>query len=82
MSSVISYYGEAGLLWPITRDFSLGTSASGQFVSSGGTLSPKPILELGVLMRFYFGHSGASSSASTGSNEWQGWRYPFGYLRK
>ncbi len=83
VSGTLVFFGEAGLLWPITRDFSLGTALSGQFVSLDSGLSPKPIMDAVVMMRFYFGHSvgGSSGGSAKESNEWQGWRYPLGYQR-
>ncbi len=77
----LSFFGEAGLLWPITRDFSLGASLAGQWIQSDAGLSPRPILDAVFIMRFYFGHSGggAGSGGGSTSNEWNGWRYPFGY---
>jgi hypothetical protein len=77
--STLSYLAEAGVLWPITEEFSLGASTSLQFVRASGisAFSPKPIVDLGVSMRFYFGHSTGASGKS--SVEWPGWRYPFGW---
>ena len=65
-----AFLGEGGFLWP----------AAAQFITTDGVLSPKPTGELTVLMRVYFGFS-RSSSSSDGrdtSNEFHGWRYPFG----
>ena len=78
-SGALSMLGEAGMLWPITPEFSLGLAAGAQAVKSSGTLSPKPILDGTVLMRFYFGFFKSGSEAS--SDEFKGWRYPFGHLR-
>jgi len=80
VSGSLSFLSEAGFLWAVTPTFSLGAAAAAQFVSTGGTLSPKPILEATAVLRFYFGFSkkGASASSSSTSNEFKGWRYPFG----
>lgn len=72
----IAFLGEAGFLWPVAPTFSLGAALSGQFITTSGTLSPKPILEATVVLRFYFGFSKGGAAAS--SNEFKGWRYPFG----
>ena len=74
-----SYVGEAGFLWAVTPLFSLGASASGQFVSTAGIVAPSPILSATAILRFYFGFSKSGGSASSrSSNEFKGWRYPFG----
>jgi hypothetical protein len=80
--STISYFAELGLLWPVTQEFSLGGSASGQFIrsSSIAAFSPKPIVDLVFSMRFYFGHS-AGGGGPHSSVEWEGWRYPFGFRK-
>jgi hypothetical protein len=72
---------EAGLLMPVTPKFSLGTQASAQFMTSGGTKSPNPILDATVSMRFYFGFFGSGGGDSQSSGEFKGWRYPFGMIR-
>jgi hypothetical protein len=70
---------ESGLLWALTPEFSLGTSVGTQWVYSNGTLGPKPALDAMGLMRFYFGFTdGSGSGGSRSSNEFKGWRYPFG----
>jgi hypothetical protein len=74
-----SLIGEAGLLCPITPEFSLGVAANAQFVDSPDGKGPGPVISASVLMRFHFGYS--SSATSHGSNEFAGWRYPFGFMR-
>lgn len=84
VTSVISYYGEAGILWPVTSDFSLGLGADLQQNIGTGAAGSKLSYRAGALMRFYFsigGGTGASGSGSKGSNEYQGWRYPFGFIK-
>jgi hypothetical protein len=75
VSGAISYLGEAGLLMPVTPKFSFGASGSGEWVDSGSTLSPKPILAANFFMRFYFDFG---SGETMNSSEFKGWRYPFG----
>ena len=78
-SSAWSYLGEAGFLWSVTPQFSLGTAAAAQFVKAGEEMSPQPVAEVTAVLRFYFGFSGGGSGArSNSSNEFKGWRYPFG----
>lgn len=72
-----SIMGEAGLLWSVTPKFSLGAAAGMQMVSASGVNGPRPAFDLTALMRFYFGFMGDGKS-SRGSNEFMGWRYPFG----
>ncbi|MCM2276595.1 MAG: hypothetical protein NDJ89_00785 [Oligoflexia bacterium] len=84
VSSALATYGEVGILWPVTPDFSLGLAGTAQYVSSGGTRSPSPAVDLAMTMRFYLNwgkRGGDSGGASSGSNEFQGWRYPFGEIR-
>ena len=58
---------------------SLGLAATAEFVSSGGSLSPAPVAGLGATMRIYFGFMGPTAAESArSSNEFKGWRYPFG----
>ncbi len=81
----IAAIGEAGLLWAVTPEFSLGLGAAGQWFSTGGSLGPAPFLDLTASMRFYFGSAGkwgsGESVSKSGSNEFKGWRYPFGYMK-
>jgi hypothetical protein len=72
----ISYLGEAGLLWPLTPTFSAGAELAMQTASGSSQLSPKPLMDMTISFRFYFGGSNHS-----GSNEFKGWRYPFGFYR-
>ncbi len=67
--------GEIGLLWALTPLFSLNLSGATQWVHSPAGNSPWPTYEVLGSMRFYFGFS---SSHSRSSNEFKGWRYPFG----
>jgi len=77
-SNALSYLGEAGFLWAVTPDFTLGVNAAVETISVGGTLSPKPSAELTGLMRFYFGFSSNHNSGTRSSNEFKGWRYYMG----
>lgn len=67
--------GEMGFLLPVTPRFSFALSGTYETVSSGGVKSPNPIVSGNFLMRFYFGFGDANSRKS---NEFRGWRYPFG----
>jgi hypothetical protein len=78
--NVLAYYGEAGLLWPITQDFSMGMSATAAFVDSGQDRLYGPVIEGNFLMRFYLGGIGKERGSSE-SNEFKGWRYPFGRMK-
>lgn len=72
---------EIGALFPVTPDFSLALSGVMNLMRSDAGLSPKTLDYL-FSMRFYFGHSGASGGGSEkSSNEFKGWRYPFGFMR-
>jgi len=75
-----AFLGEGGVLWPVTPQFSLGVSGAAQFITTEGTLAPRPAAELTVLMRVYFGFSKSNVSGAVrdSSNEFRGWRYPFG----
>jgi hypothetical protein len=83
VQSALAYDGEAGFLIPITPRFSFGVGASVEFVSVGGTSGPAPVIQGFGLMRVYWGvgSTGGGDSSSGTSNEWRGWRYPFGYIR-
>lgn len=82
-SSSLAFFGEVGLLWPIVPDFSLGVSSSMTWISGGASTST--LIDGAFLMRFYLGSigngTGAAMGASSPSNEFRGWRYPFGNLR-
>jgi hypothetical protein len=73
-------FGETGVLFPVTPKFSFGTSLSYERVTSGGVASPSPIYTGNFFMRFYFGfgEGGSTGGSSRTSNEFHGWRYPFG----
>lgn len=74
VSAAYSLLGEAGFLLPVTPRFSFYLSGAYESVSAGGVKSPNPILSGAAGMRFYFGFGAGDS----GSNEFHGWRYPFG----
>jgi hypothetical protein len=76
VSGASSMMGQLGFLMPITPKFSFGLEASYQTVSVGGVSSPSPIYAGSAFMRFYFGFGQGGGSRS--SNEFRGWRYPFG----
>lgn len=75
VSGASALMGEAGLLLPVTPLFSFGLSGTYEQVSEGGVKSPSPVISGNVFMRFYFGFGDGSSRKS---NEFHGWRYPFG----
>lgn len=76
-SGSVSFLGETGLLWSLTPTFSVGLNIALQTASSSSELSPKPVADGTLSFRFYFGgHSGKGSS-----NEFEGWRYPFGFIK-
>jgi len=79
-SGATAMIGEVGLLLPVTPKFSFGISFSDERVSSGGVASPSPIYTGNFFMRFYFGFGsgGSTGGSSRTSNEFHGWRYPFG----
>ncbi|MCM2323539.1 MAG: hypothetical protein NDJ90_09790 [Oligoflexia bacterium] len=84
--SSLAYFGEVAALWPVTPDFTLGLAGAAQYVSRGGVVSPSPILDITMIMRFYVGYTGRGTAGSGGassrsSNEFKGWRYPFGEIR-
>ncbi|MDR3606601.1 MAG: hypothetical protein P4M08_04375 [Oligoflexia bacterium] len=76
-----SVLAEAGLLWPITPEFSLGAFGNAQFVKNPDGNGPSPAMSAGVLMRFHFGYYGDNSGGGHKSNEYDGFRYPFGFMR-
>jgi hypothetical protein len=73
--------GEAGILWPITPEFSLGAATDLQFVKSVDGSGPTPAMSASILMRFHFGYYGGSG-VDHNSNEWKGFRYPLGFMRE
>ncbi|MFY0022180.1 hypothetical protein ABTQ05_19840, partial [Acinetobacter baumannii] len=82
--SDLSYFVELGMLFPLTPKFSFGAAASLAYVKSAFGLGPAPIIDLTASMHFHFGSAGGSNSGSGEeghSNEFQGWRYPFGEMR-
>lgn len=68
--------GEIGTLLPVTPRFSFGLAGTYETVSDGGIKSPNPIISGNFFMRFYFGFGDGSTTRK--SNEFRGWRYPFG----
>ena len=72
-----SLLGEVGTLLPITPRFSFGISGVYESVSVGGVKSPSPVISANLFMRFYFGF-GSGGLGGRKSNEFRGWRYPFG----
>jgi hypothetical protein len=81
LSSTLGYYGEFGVLAPITPDFSMGFTGTLSFInSSSGSRMYGPMAEGAFLMRFYLGVLGANRN-DVESNEFKGWRYPFGRMR-
>jgi len=84
--SGLAYLGQLGLLLPVTPSFSLALQSDAQFISSGGVTSPGPVLNFQLVLRFYFSLFGigkGSGGSSYQSNEFKGFRYPFGIeLRK
>jgi len=71
--------GQVGLLFAITPKFSIAFQVDSQFVSVGGNVSPGPVIDVGAVLRFYFAASGKGGGGSSdSSNEFKGWRYPFG----
>ena len=76
------WMAEAGMLFPMTPEFSMGLGMTAEFLKSD--LGTSPITYSGVVsMRYYFAQTGDSSGggSSRRSNEHRGWRYPFGYMR-
>jgi hypothetical protein len=71
---------EAGLLWPITRKFSMGANLGYQSITQNGVKGPSPALDATISMRFYFGFM-TGKGGSENSAEFEGWRYPFGAPR-
>jgi hypothetical protein len=81
LSGATSYAVEVGFLFPLTPKFSIGLLTGAQYVSVGGNLSPAPAMDIGAVMRFHFGFFGTSEKSTRGSsNEYEGWRYPFGRI--
>lgn len=72
---------EGGLLWPVTRKFTMGLNAGYQTITQNGVKSPSPALDATFSMRFYFGFSSSGGGSSENSAEFEGWRYPFGAVR-
>ena len=75
VSSAYAMLGELGFLLPVTPKFSFGVSGTYETVSDSGVKSPNPIIAGNFFMRFYFGFGGGEGRRS---NEFHGWRYPFG----
>jgi hypothetical protein len=73
-----AYFGQAGILDPLTPLFSLGLDVTAQSIATGGTSGPNPIFSADVILRFYFEMPGPRSSAPT---DWSGERYPHGSMR-
>jgi hypothetical protein len=81
LTGATSYAAEVGFLFPLTPKFSIGLLTGGQYVSSPSGLSPAPTIDIGAVMRFHFGFFGSSEKSTRGnSNEYEGWRYPFGRI--
>ncbi len=64
---------EGGILFPVTPLFSMGGKGSIETITGGGGTSPS-VMTISFLLRFYFEISGSQAT----SNEYKGWRYPFG----
>jgi hypothetical protein len=75
VSGADAILGEVGTLLPVTPKFSFGVAFDYEKITSGGVSSPSPIYSGNFFMRFYFDFGGGGSRTS---NEYHGWRYPFG----
>lgn len=77
----LAYFGEVGVLWPVTPEFSMGVSGAASFLNGPSGLSPAPVYDGTFFMRFYVGAIGENGpSSGRTSNEFKGWRYPFGHM--
>jgi hypothetical protein len=82
VSGALSYLGEAGFLLPVTPRFSFSLGMSAEFTSVSGVSGPWPVLQVTAGMRIYWGvGSTGGGGGSHTSNEFRGWRYPFGAIR-
>jgi hypothetical protein len=75
--SVLSYYGEFGLLWRTTEYFHFSLEANAHFVQTSTVMSPGPEITFLFNMRFIFPYTTSKEGAGKGAKP-DGWRYPFG----
>jgi hypothetical protein len=59
----------------------LGAGANLQFIRNEDGNGPTPVMSAAVLMRFHFGYYGRGGGGEEHSNEYEGFRYPFGFMR-
>ena len=84
VSGGIGVLGELGLSFPITPIVTFSFVTGGQVVMSGGTISPKPSLELSGVLRVYTGGRTQFDKerkyyGEGGMGEYEGYRYPYGF---
>jgi hypothetical protein len=75
VSGASSVMGQVGFLAPVTPKFSFGAEGSYQTLNGGALSGSSATYGISALMRFYFDFANGNSGSS---NEFHGWRYPFG----
>jgi hypothetical protein len=77
----LGYHGELGFLLPITPRFSFTLAASAEWVKVDQLSGPGPVFQIVGGMRVYWGVGATSGGGGVTSNEFKGWRYPFGWSK-
>jgi hypothetical protein len=80
-SNSTSYYLESGLIWRVIPELQIAATYSLEFgiTGSGGPHSPSPTSEYGLRFRFPLNPYESKNDASS---SFDGFRYPFGFMKK
>ncbi len=84
VSGAIGLLGELGFSFPITPIVNFEFITGSEIVLKGGSISPKPTLELLGCLRVYMGgrtlfEKERKYYGAGGPGEYDGWRYPYGF---
>ncbi len=76
-----SYYYEGGLIWRVIPELQIAATYSLEYgiPASGGPRSPSPVSEYGLRFRFPLDPYDSKNDASS---SYDGFRYPFGFMKK
>lgn len=80
VAGTMNWMVEGGFLLPVTPEFSMAVGAMLELTKSAAGTSPTTYSGI-VSMRYYFAQTGSAKSSQIESNEFKGWRYPFGNMR-
>ncbi|HUP58111.1 MAG TPA: hypothetical protein VM598_11705 [Bdellovibrionota bacterium] len=81
VGGALGYHGEVGFLLPVTPRFSFMLAGSAEWVKVDSVSGPGPVFQVLGGFRVYWGVGATSGGGSVTSNEFKGWRYPFGWSK-